>query len=149
MAAQKRDVYKAADVCQAAQVQPYVLRSWEAEFPRLGTPGPGGQKIYGQADLDLVLQIKALVYGEGLTLAGARRRLEEEAGEGATASTEPPLVLFDDAARERLKHVRQGLTEILDLLGGGAPQLQLVSSAPAGKASAAARPVARKRKTPA
>ena len=148
MATQKRDVYKAADVCQAAQVQAYVLRSWEAEFPKLGTPGPGGTKIYGQADLDLVLQIKALVYGEGLTLAGARRRLEEEAGNGTGAAPDAPLVLFDDAARERLRQVRRGLTEILDLLGGGAPQLQLVS-APAGEASAAARPVARKRKTPA
>ena len=148
MATQKRDVYKAADVCQAAQVQAYVLRSWEAEFPRLGTPGPGGAKIYGQADLDLVLQIKALVYGEGLTLAGARRRLEEE--DAGPAASEPPLVLFDDAARERLRQVRQGLTDILDLLGGGAPQLQLVSeTAPAGKTSAAARPAARKRKTPA
>lgn len=146
MAAQKRDVYKAADVCQAAQLQPYVLRTWEAEFPKLGTPGPGGQKIYGQADLDLVLQIKALVYGEGLTLAGARRRLDEESGGATPAAGEPPLVLFDDAARERLKHVRQGLTEILDLLGGtSAPQLQLVPAAPA-QASAATRPVARKRK---
>jgi DNA-binding transcriptional MerR regulator len=149
MAAQKRDVYKAADVCQVAQVQPYVLRSWEAEFPKLGTPGPGGLKIYGQADLDLVLQIKALVYGEGLTLAGARRRLEEE-GDSGTAASDPPLVLFDDAARERLRQVRQGLTDILDLRGDGAPQLRLVPTpAPAGEASAAARPVARKRRTPA
>ena len=148
MSTQKRDVYKAADVCQAAQVQPYVLRSWEAEFPKLGTPGPGGTKIFGQADLDLVLQIKALVYGEGLTLAGARRRLEEE--DAGTATSDPPLVLFDDAARERLRQVRQGLTDILDLLGGGARQLQLVpTAAPAGKTSAAERPAARKRKTPA
>ena len=36
MAAPKRELFKAADVCEVVHLQPYVLRSWEAEFPQIG-----------------------------------------------------------------------------------------------------------------
>ena len=86
MAAPKREWFKAAEVCEVAEVQPYMLRSWEAEFPQLGQPpAGGGPRLYRQADVEMVLRIKSLVFGEGLTLAGARRRLDE-----AADSTEPP-----------------------------------------------------------
>jgi DNA-binding transcriptional MerR regulator len=98
MAAPKLERLKAADVCQIAQVQPYVLRTWEAEFPDLGQVTAGGPRIYGRADVERVLRIRDLVYVEGLTLSGARRRLEEskeDDGPVATAaisraSTTPP-----------------------------------------------------------
>ena len=79
MVAPKLERLKAADVCQIAQVQPYVLRTWEAEFPDLGQQTAAGPRIYGRADVERVLRIRELVYVEGLTLAGARRRLEESA----------------------------------------------------------------------
>src|SRR5262245_55953242 len=76
---QKRAWLKAGEVCELAQVQPYVLRTWELEFPDLGvTKTPGGPRMYRRADVDRVLRIKQLVFGEGLTLAGARRKIEEE-----------------------------------------------------------------------
>ena len=81
MVAPKLERLKAADVCQIAQVQPYVLRTWEAEFPDLGQQTAAGPRIYGRADVERVLRIRELVYVEGLTLAGARRRLEEVGAE--------------------------------------------------------------------
>ena len=82
MAAPKRELFKAAEVCEVVQVQPYVLRSWEAEFPQIGqAPAGGGPRLYRRADVELVLRIKQLVFDEGLTLSGARRRLEEDGGE--------------------------------------------------------------------
>ena len=82
MAAPKRELFKAADVCEVVQVQPYVLRSWEAEFPQIGqVPAGGGPRLYRRSDVELVLRIKQLVFEEGLTLSGARRRLEEDGGE--------------------------------------------------------------------
>ena len=79
MAAPKRELFKAAEVCEVVQVQPYVLRSWEAEFPQIGqAPAGGGPRVYRRADIELVLRIKQLVFDEGLTLSGARRRLEED-----------------------------------------------------------------------
>jgi DNA-binding transcriptional MerR regulator len=111
---------KAAEVCDLAQVQPYVLRSWEKEFPGIGVQrGDDGPRLYRQSDVDQVLRIKQLVFGDGLTLAGARRRLEELA---------PPSGQGDDAgdvmealsanARTRVSHVKQGLRSILALLDG-------------------------------
>src|SRR5436305_9331381 len=75
----KRALFKAAEVCELAKVQPYVLRSWEAEFPDLGvSKTAGGARLYRRSDVEQVLRIKHLLLVEGLTLAGARRKLEEE-----------------------------------------------------------------------
>jgi len=138
VAAPKRELFKAAEVCEVVQVQPYVLRSWEAEFPQIGqTPAGGGPRLYRRSDVDLVLRIKQLVFDEGLTLSGARRRLEEDA-EPATPSA---LVedMLDGRVRERLRQVRTGLQSILELLsknGEDPPELRLVApSAPEKKAS--------------
>ena len=123
MAAPKLERLKAADVCQLAQVQPYVLRSWEAEFPDLGQITVGGPRIYGRADVERVLRIRELVYVEGLTLAGARRRLEETVDDLPTSSVEE-FSLVDEQTRTRLRSVRQGLQGVLTLLErplGGAP----------------------------
>ena len=130
MAAPKRELFKAADVCEVVQVQPYVLRSWEAEFPQLGqVPSSGGQRLYRRADIELVLRIKQLVFEEGLTLSGARRRLEEEHDKSHGAG-----LLVEEAVghnvRERLKHVRSGLQSILELLandGAHPHELRLVA----------------------
>jgi DNA-binding transcriptional MerR regulator len=73
MVAPKLERLKAADVCQIAQVQPYVLRTWEAEFPDLGQPTASGPRIYGRADVERVLRIRELVTAG--SPGGARRRL--------------------------------------------------------------------------
>lgn len=130
MAAPKREWFKAAEVCEAAEVQPYMLRSWEAEFPQLGkVPAGGGPRVYGRADIEMVLRIKSLVFGEGLTLAGARRRLEELDEPDA-----PTIVLAEDLgerARERVRTVRDGLRDLLQLLSAGEPADLVLSGAPA------------------
>ena len=112
----KRTVYKAAEVCEIARIQPYVLRSWESEFPKLGVVR-GGTRIYRRADLDQVLRIKQLVFEEGLTLAGARRRVEEDAG----PQPELPLEEFvTPDLKQRIGRVKQGLHDLLGMLGGEA-----------------------------
>src|ERR1051326_5822224 len=107
-------LYKAAEVCDIAQLQPYVLRSWEKEFPGIGVQkSPDAPRLYRQSDLDQVLRIKQLVFGEGLTLAGARRRLEESPPP-AVSDNEVAEVLDAPAsdARTRIAHVREGLQSI-------------------------------------
>ena len=114
----KRALFKAAEVCDIVKVQSYVLRSWEAEFPALGiTKTAGGPRVYRRADVEQVARIKHLLLVEGLTLAGARRRIEEEATQVATGT--PLDDLIDQNARERLTAVRRGLRGILDLLAQG------------------------------
>jgi DNA-binding transcriptional MerR regulator len=131
MASAKRELFKSIDVCEMAQLQPYVLRSWEAEFPGLGQPaGAVGGRLYRRSDVELVLRIKQLVFAEGLTLAGARRRLEE-AREGPSVASVAVADALGEMARSRLRQVRSGLEAILQLLSrdvglSGAPELQLV-----------------------
>lgn len=111
-----RSLFKAPEVCQIAGVQPYVLRSWETEFPDLGvTRKDGTARVYRRSDVERVLLIKQLVFVEGLTLAGARRRLSEQpkAGDGDDL---PIDELFGRDARERLVRVRETLREVLQLL---------------------------------
>ena len=112
----KRALFKAAEVCDLVKVQPYVLRSWEAEFPELGVAKTAGApRTYRRQDVEQVLRIKHLLLVDGLTLAGARKRLEEE---GAPVAPDEPVIdeLIGRNARERLTAVKRGLRSILDLL---------------------------------
>ena len=135
MATPKRDVFKAAEVCEVVQLQPYVLRSWEAEFPQIGVAPPGGgARVYRRADVELVMRIKRLVFDEGLTLSGARRRLEEE----SDRETAPPMLVEEvlgAGVREKLKNVRTGLESILHLLSQGDEQTELRLVPPASVAA--------------
>jgi DNA-binding transcriptional MerR regulator len=118
-----RAAFKAAEVCDLAKLQPYVLRSWESEFPDLGLARtPGGPRVYRRSDVERVLRIRQLVFAEGLTLAGVRRRLE---GAGPTpASPQPPVdgepALFDEVMgvelKSRLARLKDGLRSLFDLL---------------------------------
>jgi DNA-binding transcriptional MerR regulator len=121
-----RALFKAAEVCDLAKVQPYVLRSWEAEFPDLGvTKTAGAPRVYRRADVEQVLRIRHLLLVEGLTLAGARRRLDEETAPVAPESAEIEELIGQNA-RERLTAVKRGLQSILELLtGGGAGEFRL------------------------
>ncbi len=128
-----RPAFRAQEVCEIASVQPYVLRGWEAEFPDLGVvKTPSGPRVYRRADVERVLRLKLLIQVEGLTLSGARRRLEEEAvpelfagedeqGSEGSAGTHAPVSMapvVDQAARARLQEVKVGLQWILKTLEG-------------------------------
>lgn len=68
--------YRIQEVSQIAGVKPHVLRYWETEFPRLRPQkGSNDQRRYRQSDIDLVLEIRKLLYEERFTIAGARRQL--------------------------------------------------------------------------
>ena len=126
----KRALFKAAEVCDLAKVQPYVLRSWEAEFPDLGVAkSAGAPRVYRREDVEQVLRIKHLLLVEGLTLAGARRRLEEES---APVAADAPVIdeLIGQNARERLTAVKRGLQSILDLLASRGSNVEDFQLAP-------------------
>ena len=116
-----RAVFRPQEVCELAEVQPYVLRSWEAEFPDLGvSKSAQGPRIYRRADVERVLRIKHLLFVDGLTLAGARRRLSEE---GLVAPDEEVhdadvAAMLDADTRQGLRDVRRGLQWILGVLDG-------------------------------
>ena len=111
-----RSLFRQPEVCEIAQVQPYVLRSWEAEFQDLGVAKTqGGPRVYRKADVERVLRIKHLLFVEGLTLAGARRRMQDEGTTAAPAQDALEDLLTSDV-RERILSVRQTLRELAALL---------------------------------
>jgi len=124
-----RSIFRAQEVCEIAQVQPYVLRSWEAEFPDLGVAKTAsGPRVYRRTDVERVLRLKHLLFVDGLTLAGARRRLSEEglAVTGETVSDADVAALVDDEMRQHLREVRRSLQWMLGVLGRGAAAEEFV-----------------------
>ncbi len=127
--------FKIGEVCEITDTQPYVLRYWESEFPALApAKNSSGQRIYRRKDIETVLRIKQLLYEEGFTIAGAKKRLETElGGRGTTPSTManlPETVVTNvevaaapaapaDNTRAVLLEVRDHLRGILTLLDKG------------------------------
>ena len=134
VAESSRTWLKASDVCDRAQVQPYVLRTWEIEFTDLGVAKtPGGPRMYRPSDLERVLRIKQLVFVEGLTLAGARRKLDEERQPADELPFDDEPVRkrgagLDADSRRRVKAVRDGLRHLLTLLSRSGAQTHVAAS---------------------
>jgi len=82
--------FKIGEVAELAGVKPHVLRYWESEF---GTFRPGKsrsqQRKYTRKDIELVLRLKDLLHNQGYTIAGARKKLREEARHAAAADAAP------------------------------------------------------------
>ena len=116
-AAADEKLYKIGEVCKTADLQPYVLRYWETEFPSLA-PGKsgGGQRLYTRREVDIILRIKELLYKEGFTIAGAKKKLELELAEPAAAETAPPTPVVTNAPAADLTKVKQELRAILAIL---------------------------------
>ena len=114
----EKRLYKIGEVCKMADVQPYVLRYWETEFPPLApNKSNGGQRLYTQREIDIVMRIKQLLYSEGFTIAGAKKKLETELSEGpvkAIPSTQHPAPSTD--FRRALLNVKDELNAILRML---------------------------------
>src|SRR5512145_1230848 len=90
--------FKIGEVCEITDTQPYVLRYWESEFPALApAKNSSGQRIYRRRDIETILRIKQLLYEEGFTIAGAKKRLEAElTGKADTPSSMAAAATVDD-----------------------------------------------------
>jgi DNA-binding transcriptional MerR regulator len=81
---QKRLYYKIGEACKALDIQPYVLRYWETEFPALSpSKSRSGQRVYSEKEIGIIRRIKELLYEEGYTIAGAKKKLEAELASGS------------------------------------------------------------------
>jgi len=99
--------YKIEEVCRLSKLDQDTIERWEKEFPFLqpGTTG-NGQKIFRAKDVEMILRIKALLDTKSVTLAGARRRIEEEFG------LKPPPSVHPDHLLKALCQVRDQLQDV-------------------------------------
>jgi len=123
-----KEEFKIGEVCEIAGVKPFVLRYWETEFQQLApAKGAGGQRTYSRPDVELILHIKRLLYEERFTVAGAKKRLAEEAEQAGAAepkpkakpktrpavgAAEPSQPRLDTAGEDKVQHARRVLGEV-------------------------------------
>jgi DNA-binding transcriptional MerR regulator len=106
--------YKIGEVSRIADVEPYVLRYWETEFSFLKPrKNKSGQRVYVRRDLELVLEIKKLLYDDRYTIEGVRKKF---------VGVEPPpkqapAPVGEISSRDVIDKVRKRLREILSRLG--------------------------------
>ena len=79
----RKDAYKTAEVCKAADVAPYVLKYWLTEFPVLaGDKDKSPNRIFSAREVAIIARIRQLLYDEGFTIAGAKKKIEAELSAG-------------------------------------------------------------------
>jgi DNA-binding transcriptional MerR regulator len=108
--------FKIGEVARIVGVKPYVLRYWETEFSMV-KPGktPSRHRLYRRRDVEMLLEIKRLLYSEGYTIAGAKKRLKE------TQKEEPDrlfLPMTEEVYKRTLSTVKQEILSLCQLLNG-------------------------------
>lgn len=123
--------FKIGDVARICAVEPYVLRFWETQFPQLKPNKSGtGQRLYRRREVELALEIKRLVHGEGYTLSGARQALEtnHRRVENKPAAAPESNPKSNQASRRpdsfsvTVGNVRSELRDILSMLSSHQPR---------------------------
>ncbi len=107
--------YKIGEVARLTSLRPSILRYWETEFSLLQPQkSRSGQRLYTKKELDLVLEIKGLLYHEKLTIKGARRVIAKR-GKGResldmlTKDTTADILQVIKEVKEDLKKIRDSL----------------------------------------
>lgn len=109
--------FKIGEVARIVGVKPYVLRYWETEFSMV-KPGktPSRHRLYRRQDVAMLLEIKRLLYSEGYTIAGAKKRLKETHKE--EPSHQPFLPVTEEVYKRTLNTIKQEILSLCQLLNG-------------------------------
>ena len=108
--------FRIGEVCKLTRTHAYVLRFWEKEFPMLKpVKSSTGHRMYRRKDVELVLEIKKLLYEEGFTIEGARKKLRTETKQQKIAFPGTDLAR-PKPDQQKLRQIRQELDELLHLL---------------------------------
>jgi len=112
--------YRIGEVAELVGVEPHVLRYWEREFRSIRpTKSAKGQRVYSRRDVENLLRVRELLYSEGFTIAGAKKKMQrggeregEHGGEG-----EGEEVVEASRTREQLVAIRSDIEAFLEELG--------------------------------
>jgi DNA-binding transcriptional MerR regulator len=106
--------FKIGEVAALASLRPSVLRYWETEFSILKpTKSRSGQRLYSRQNVELVLEIKRLLYSEKLTIEGARKRIRvaKQGRSTEDADSESRLSSVLREVRNELRQIRDSLQQ--------------------------------------
>jgi len=109
--------FKIGEVADIVGVKPHVLRYWESEFSRFRpAKSTKNQRLYRRQDIELVLRVKDLLYNQGFTIAGAKKKLRDEPPSAGVETAESRY----PGEREKafLREIRNDLLKLRTALGG-------------------------------
>lgn len=131
----KKLFYKIGEACKLLDIQPYVLRYWETEFPFL-SPGKSksGQRVYSAKEIEIIRRIKVLLYEEGYTIAGAKKRLETDLPGILQSESIDDLEIDDESFAARLKPAAPPAAVAPEVAPVAAPSARPARPAPAAAA---------------
>jgi DNA-binding transcriptional MerR regulator len=108
--------FRIGEVAELVGVEPHVLRYWEREFRSIRpTKSAKGQRVYSRRDVENLMRVRELLYREGFTIAGAKKKLQRsglEPGEAVESTPEDVSKI-----REQLVAMRVEIEAFLAELG--------------------------------
>ncbi len=109
--------FRIGEVSRLSGVKPHVLRYWETEFPAIAPKKSGsGHRLYRRKDVELILEIKRLLYEERFTIEGARKYLSHRSRAKVSAKAPAKQESLFGADPDLVATIRAELREILDML---------------------------------
>ncbi len=108
--------FRIGEVAELVGVEPHVLRYWEREFRAIRpTKSAKGQRVYSRRDVDNLMQVRELLYREGFTIAGAKKKLQRAGVEPRAEADPDPRET--KKMREQLSAIRSDIEAFLEELG--------------------------------
>jgi DNA-binding transcriptional MerR regulator len=109
--------YTISEVAEMTGVKAHVLRYWETEFPSLRPKkNRAGNRNYRPRDIKAILVIRDLLYREGFTISGARKKLQEHYGNPDPLISQLQIPFADPQARHVMSSIKQELVELRDIV---------------------------------
>jgi len=106
----EKTLYRVGEVSHLIDVDPYVLRYWEKMFPQLKPKkDENGQRVYTQSDIEIIQRIKYLLYEERYTIAGAKRKLNNESDDKTKKYDGELMIVLHD-----IKQILDEISKILN-----------------------------------
>ena len=114
----KKLYYSISEVSEITELKQYVLRYWETEFSQLKpSKNRAGNRIYRSHDIDLLMEIKSLLYDRKFTIKGAQQYLKSPSTKTHLTVTKKKIAKLSNSLDiQTLKDLRQGLRDLIKLI---------------------------------
>ena len=119
----KKLYYSIGEVSEITELKQYVLRYWESEFSQLSpSKNSAGNRNYRKSDIDLINEIKDLLYDRRFTIKGAKQHLKDRVKQGSSINTDQvktikeKVIKLTAADLKTLKRIKNGLEDLLQLV---------------------------------
>ncbi len=119
----KKLYYSIGEVSEITGLKQYVLRYWESEFSQLNpSKNSAGNRNYRKSDIDLINEIKDLLYDRRFTIKGAKQHLKDKVKQPSSISNDQvrtikeKVIKLTAADLKTLKRIKSGLEDLLQLV---------------------------------